>query len=144
MSSIDKQHLATIFAMVLLTFLVFLVLAIRRIGGAMRGEYPSDYFKVLRSKTDFIPPVKTEQAARNLINLFEVPVLFYVLVLILIWTQKTDQWSLWLCWIFVISRYAHSLNHIGPNKVKLRFLAYLIGVLVLYATWFRLAVQLLS
>jgi hypothetical protein len=142
MSTIDQQHLATIFAMVFLTFFVFLVLAYRRIGGAIRGEYPKDYFKVLRSETGFVPPVKTEQAARNLINLFEVPVLFYTLVMILIWTQKTDSLSLALCWIFVACRYIHSFVHLGSNKVRIRFLSYFIGVLFLYSAWTRLAIQL--
>jgi hypothetical protein len=142
MSTIDKQHLATIFAMVLLTFIVCIVLACRRFSAGRRGEYPKDYFKLLRSDPSAKLPVKPEQAARNLINLFEMPVLFYTLIMVLIWTQKTDSTSLLLCWIFVAARYIQSFVHLGPNKVRYRFLAYLVGTLVLFATWGRLAVQL--
>jgi hypothetical protein len=139
MSALDKMHLCTVFFMVLLVFVVTIVLGARRFSAIQRGIFPKDYFKVLRSEKPFVVPPNIEQASRNLINLFEMPVIFYLLVLLLIWTQKTDYVTLTLCSIFVASRYAHSLVHLTSNRVKLRFLAYSVGFFALLVAWVRFA-----
>jgi len=64
--------------------------------------------------------------------------------MVLIWSQKTDTTSLFLCWIFVGSRYTHSLVHLTSNKVNWRFLSYAVGLGALFIGWLRLAVLILN
>jgi hypothetical protein len=142
MSDLDQQHLIPLFTLILLTFFVFLYMGYHRLSGIFRGDFPKDYFKLLKNPTGADLPVKAEQAARNWINLFEVPVLYYLLTMLLLWTQKTDSFTLVASWIFVLSRYAHTIVHLSTNKIKLRFAAYALGSFTLYITWIRLAFQL--
>jgi hypothetical protein len=80
--------------------------------------------------------------ADNFINLFEVPVLFYVLCLALYVTNKVTLLQLVLAWVFVAARCLHSYIHCTYNKVMQRFRAYLAGFAVLLAMWVTFAIQL--
>ena len=84
------------------------------------------------------------RAADNFRNLFELPVLFYAAVFVAHATGQTGALVLSLCWLFVLSRVVHSAIHCTVNVVKLRFLAYLVGGLVLWALWVVLAIGMVS
>jgi hypothetical protein len=78
------------------------------------------------------------QAANNFKNQFEMPVLFYIGVAFALILRKTDVLLVALAWAFVISRIVHALIHLGPNVVRWRSLAYIIGVICLLAFWIAL------
>jgi len=80
--------------------------------------------------------------ADNFENLFEVPVLFYALLVTVMFTYNSDVYYLMGAWIFVATRAAHSIVHCTVNIVALRFTFYFIGSMVLWAMWFRLAMQI--
>ncbi len=82
-------------------------------------------------------------SADNFENLFEVPVLFFVLVTLLIQAGSTDPIYVTGAWIFVGSRALHSLIHCTLNHIGARFTVYFAGTLVLWAMWGRFATQLL-
>jgi len=67
----------------------------------------------------------------NLVNLFEIPVLFYVALIILYVTNLSNGLYLGLAWAFVLLRYAHSFIHVTYNRVKHRFAVYFAGTLLL-------------
>ena len=71
----------------------------------------------------------------NLINLFEVPVLFYVLCILLYITNSLGQTTLYLLWAFVCFRYIHSFIHVTYNNVMHRFLAYFTSSICLWCAW---------
>ena len=78
----------------------------------------------------------------NFINLFEVPVLFYVLSFLVYLTGNTDETFLILLSVFVAFRYIHSYIQVTHNKVMQRFKVYIAGTVILWATWAFLAYRL--
>jgi hypothetical protein len=78
--------------------------------------------------------LKDTRASDNFINLFEVPVLFYVLVLGTMQVGLADSGFVLLAWIFVGLRTLHSLIQCSYNRVMHRFAVYSLatGVLIVY------------
>src|SRR5690625_1963572 len=107
-----------------------------RVTAMRRGEIDPQYLKL----NTRVVGDKPAQAANNLRNLFELSVLFYVLVVLMLIMDDVDTTQLVLAWVFVISRYLHSLIHLSYNNVTHRFLAYVVGLLVLLIMWLRFAV----
>lgn len=83
------------------------------------------------------------QAADNFRNLFEMPVLFYVLCGYLAISKLTTVVLLACAWGFVLLRVLHSYIHLTSNKVIRRFQAYVASCLVLWVMWGVFAVRLL-
>lgn len=127
--------LCALYALVALTFLVGFWMGGLRIGAMRRGEVDPQYFKLNTGQIGDRPA----QAANNFRNLFELPVLFYVLIALMLITEDIDGIQVLLAWAFVISRILHSFIHLSYNNVTHRFLAYLAGLLVLLAMWLRFA-----
>jgi len=75
-------------------------------------------------------------------NLFEMPVLFYVASVILFVTNAVDGLALVLAWLYVASRIAHSLIHLTCNNVIHRLAAFAASNVVLLVLWVRLVVTL--
>jgi hypothetical protein len=69
-------------------------------------------------------------------NLFELPTLFYGLVLFLYITHSVDGTYLAAAWVFAGFRILHSAVHCTVNIVLVRFWLYCISALAL---WFMLA-----
>jgi hypothetical protein len=84
------------------------------------------------------------RAADNYLNLFEMPVMFYVLCLALYTTRHVDLPLLVGAWIYVSLRCAHSAIQIGYNKVMHRFWAFVLSSVVLIAMWVSFALWLLA
>jgi hypothetical protein len=68
----------------------------------------------------------------NLKNLFEMPVLFYALALVLFVTARVDSIYLGAAWAFAALRALHSLIHCTYNTVIHRFFVYAASSLVLF------------
>lgn len=71
----------------------------------------------------------------NLLNLFELPVLFYVLTALLYAADRADAFFVSAAWVFVLLRAAHSFIHCTYNRVWHRFLVYVLSSMVLWAMW---------
>ena len=97
-------------------------------GVQMRADF-ADGESVAR----YFRPV--ERPAQNLANLFEMPVLYFALVPILLQTGSANRLQVTLAWIFVALRLLHSLIHIGPNTIRTRFRIYLASCITLAAMW---------
>lgn len=125
-------------AMMVLTFVVWVFMYARRLGYMVRhGIDPQEVDTP--QKMALRLPESVEAPSNNLKNLFELPVLFYVVCLTLLhlgWVSPTDVAAAWL---FVGLRAAHSVVHCTVNIVKVRFVFYLLSSLVL---WFMLATLL--
>ena len=85
----------------------------------------------------------TKQADRNLINLFEFPILFYAICVVLYVSGKVDAFFILLAYWFVGLRVAHSLYHIFINgfigDMPLRALLWLPSWLIVIWMWVRFA-----
>lgn len=80
--------------------------------------------------------------ANNLANLFEMPVLFFALVPLLMLTRHADHIQVALAWAFVVLRALHSFAHIGRAKTQARFTIYLGSCVVLSAMWIGFAIDM--
>jgi hypothetical protein len=76
-------------------------------------------------------------------NQFQLPVLFYVLVVLALFLHKADLLFVALSWVFVISRIVHAAIHTTSNVVIQRFSAYTVGALALLIMWVVFAIRIL-
>jgi len=84
------------------------------------------------------------QAADNFRNLFELPVLFYLALVVAVQTAHVTALTLSLAWTFVALRILHSAIHCTYNKVIHRFYVYFAGGVALWLLWAVLAWGLLG
>ncbi len=80
----------------------------------------------------------------NLINLFELPVLFYVAALIAYVSGAVSTIFILLAWLYVGLRFVHSVVHITYNNVMHRFAAYFLSTVILWIMWAVLAWRLIG
>lgn len=125
--------LHAIAALALLTLGVYFLMTILGIAAKAKGQLSDEYSL---TKTGAPPPAWVGNAARNLINLCELPLLFYVWAGMLYATgMPVDGMALMLAWGFVASRYAHTFVHVTINNMALRFLLHRIGAVILAVMW---------
>ena len=89
-------------------------------------------------------PAAARLATRNYMNLFELPVLFYVGCLVAVVTGAETPALVALGWAYVAFRVAHSLIHVTYNHVMHRFYAFGASNAVLIAMWVLLATKALA
>lgn len=133
-----QMILLPLFVQVALTFVVLFVMGARR-RTAIRGK------AVDREAVwdDSLFPREARAPANNFRNQFELPVLFYVVTVLALVTRKADLLFVILAWVFVLSRVAHALVHCTSNDIRLRFPAFLVGVIALLAMWILYALAIL-
>jgi hypothetical protein len=83
------------------------------------------------------------RAADNFRNLFELPVLFYLAIVVAAQTGLVTIPVVVLAWLFVVLRVAHSWIQCTYNKVMHRFYVYCAGGTVLWVLWAVLGYGLL-
>jgi hypothetical protein len=131
----DTAILLPVAALAGLTFLVLLQVPIRRFRAGFAGTVTADDFRFGESAR--VPPEVTIPN-RNLMNLLEMPVLFYVACLTMYVSRTAGSGALTLAWIYVGLRAAHSLVHLTYNKVRHRLVIYAASNVVLAMLWVRL------
>lgn len=120
-----------LFATVFLTLLVWVYMYIRRIRFiTSRKLSPKDLTPGAFAQ---ISPPQVSNPSDNLKNLFEIPIIFYALVLYLFITKQVDALYVNVAWVFVGFRVLHSAVHCTFNLIMLRFYLYLFATL---AVWF--------
>ncbi|NTS30408.1 MAPEG family protein [Phyllobacterium sp. BT25] len=131
---------AIFWPMIALTFLiccVYAVVFLRRREAVISGQArPSDFRLPLNE------PEASVKAIRNLINLYELPVLFYVVCLSLYVVNGANILAVVLAWLFVVSRVAHTIVHITSNRLRLRQPLFMVGFILNGALWVMLALHL--
>jgi len=136
-----KPLLIPLLALVFLTFLVWVYMYVTRVREIKRKSIdPQSLDTRIHGQA-----LLTDSGAQadNLKNLFELPVLFYVAVLLTLVLMIQDQLLVQLVWGYVALRYVHSLVHCTYNRVMHRFIAHAASCLVLMMIWARLAAYVL-
>ena len=128
----QQAILGPVFAMVGLTFVVWVYMYVRRIHFLTSNDIRPDQVQTPQAMEAITPP-DVARPSDNLKNLFEIPVLFYALALLLYATQQVDAVYVAAAWVFVALRVAHSAVHCTINIVMLRFWIYALSTL---AVWF--------
>ncbi|HEY6876818.1 MAG TPA: MAPEG family protein [Polyangiales bacterium] len=126
-------------ALVALTALVLGRIPYVRFRAGRRRQVTFDDFRFGESPQ--VPP-EVVLPNRNLMNLLELPILFYVLALALYVTQRVDGAALAMAWAYVALRAMHSLVHLTINVVPLRLVLFALSNGVLLAMWLRFALQI--
>ena len=130
------------FALVALIFAVWVVLFVQRFRHIQRTPPSADDFATSAAAMRYFEPV--EMAANNLRNLFEMLVLFFALVPLLLITRKADLAQIVLAWLFVLARTAHSLIHVGRKGVSQRARIYVVSTAVLLAMWIGFFIDMVA
>ena len=89
-------------------------------------------------------PDDAVKRSNNQRNQFELPVLFYAVAAFALILKGADTIMIVLAWLFVLTRLLHAAIHIGPNKVRWRFPAFAVGVLIVAVMWIKLLLHVLS
>jgi hypothetical protein len=123
-----------VLALMTLTLVVWIFMYVRRIS-FIRGQRIDPRQLEIPGELARLSPAAVANPSDNLKNLFELPVLFYALALLLFVTNAVDAAHVAAAWLFVIFRVAHSLVHCTFNRVMVRFSCYFAASLAL---WFML------
>ncbi|MDB5494111.1 MAG: hypothetical protein JWP86_1448 [Phenylobacterium sp.] len=119
-------------ALAFLTFAVLLNIPFRRFAAGRAGLIKADDFKFGESAR---VPGEVSIPNRNMMNLLELPLLFYVAGLMYYVAGKVDGLVLTVAWIYVALRVAHSLIHVTYNNVMHRLIAFATSNVVLLVLW---------
>lgn len=111
---------------------VLLLIPIRRFRAGAAGHVTADDFKLGES-----PRVPAHVAIPNraMMNLLELPLLFYVASLMFYVAGRVDAVALGLAWTYVVLRIVHSTIQLTYNRVMHRLIPFAISNVVLTAYW---------
>jgi hypothetical protein len=90
-----------------------------------------------------VSPPQVSNPSDNLKNLFELPTVFYAIVLYLYATGQVDAGYLVAAWAFFLFRTLHSAVHCTFNFIPLRFVLYVISAGALWFMVLRVAIATL-
>lgn len=130
-----------VIALVTLTFLVQLGIAVARVGAGLRRRLRADDFKYGESAT--VPP-DVSIPNRNYMNLLEAPLLFYLACIVLYVTAGVTGAATALAWLYVALRVLHSAIHLTYNNVMHRLTAFAASNGALLALWAITALHIAS
>ena len=119
-------------ALAVLTFLVLLLIPYKRIKASMEKSVTVDDFSFGESKR---VPGSVSLPNRNMMNLLEIPVLFYVLCVILFITGNVTPLFVNLAWLYFALRLGHSIVHLSYNNVLHRLAFFASSNVVLMIMW---------
>ena len=137
---IGKEIFHPMLAMVALTLIVWVRLYAVRIPEMRRLRIHPQAVATSAQKSARLVDTR---AADNFSNLFEVPVLFYLALIVAYLTQQATPLVLGLAWCFVAGRVLHSLIQCSYNKVMHRFIVYMVSTCLVWVLWSVLALGLL-
>jgi hypothetical protein len=130
--------LLPVFVQVALTFVLMFWMGGARVSAISRGEVKIRDIALGQSAW----PERETQIANCFHNQFQLPMLFYVLVALALFTRKADLVLVVLSWLFVLLRGAHAWIHVTSNHVPNRFRWFLAGAVVLLLMWTIFAVRI--
>lgn len=139
MRTIVPMVLAPVFVLVLMTFALLLAAGYARVRDLNTRKLRISDIALGQNAW----PEKTAQIGNAFNNQFQLPLLFYVLVVLVLVTGKQDWVFVGAQWLFVLTRIAHAAIHVTSNHVPRRFQAYAAGVFVLMAMWLWYMVRIL-
>ena len=122
-------------ALALWTLAVLSLIPYQRCGAAAKGLVkPSDFIFGESANV----PGSVSIPNRNMMNLLEIPVLFYVACLTLVVIARVDTMFVALAWAFLALRVCHSLVHLTYNNIMHRVAFFALSNLVVLVIWLRI------
>jgi hypothetical protein len=131
-------YLAPLFLEVALTVALLLWSGVRRVDAVVSGTVqPRD---VSLRQPNW--PTDITQIANAYQSQLELPVLFYLVMVLSLFTARSSTSLLVLAWAFVATRLFHALIHVTTNHMGRRFYAFFAGGLILMTMWILFALDL--
>ena len=107
-----------------------------RMGGAKQRALRQGRVKLSEVALDNSRwPDEVRKINNNYNNQFELPVLFYAILPLLVVLAKADWLQVALAWGFVASRILHSQIHTGSNAIMRRGFAFVLGFVAVGLMW---------
>jgi len=131
-----KPLLLPLLIQVFLTFVIWFKMYVARVG-EMKSKriHPQ---RVATREQGRQALTDSAATADNFMNLFEMPVLFYVAILLALILLVQDPVLVIFSWLYVALRIVHSIIHTTYNTVMHRFWAYALSCGALLGLWVRL------
>jgi hypothetical protein len=107
-------------------FMLYAWLTVARLRAVSRGEVEFACFVLGREE-----PIEIARITRNLANQFELPVIFYALVVLLVALGRVTTIDLIAAWVFFAGRVVHTLVQTLTDNVLLRGQVFMINFLAL-------------
>ncbi|RCU49249.1 MULTISPECIES: MAPEG family protein [Corallincola] len=126
------------FAMVMLTMLVLVYMAVIRVRSVANKQVDAKYFRLMEG--DGLPR-HVAQAGRHVANLFETPVLFYAAGILTIVMNLSGTLTIALGWAYVGCRLVHAAIHLTYNHPLHRMLAFVLSLLCIMGLWLILIIK---
>ena len=114
-------------------------LGFERVPRVSRGEIRMADIAIDRSAY----PLKARLLSNSFDNQFQLPVLFFVGALILLFIGSVGWVDVALAWLFVALRIGHAAIHVTTNRVPRRFITFTAGLAVLALFWLWLILRIL-
>ena len=131
--------LLPVFVQVALTFGLLFYMGNVRIGALKRGEAKVRDIALRQPNW----PERATKASMAYHNQLELPLLFYVLVILALFTKQADMLFVLLSWVFVALRVIHALIVVTTNRIQQRFAVFAASFFVLVLMWVIFAVRIL-
>lgn len=122
--------------LMLVTMLVWFNMAIKRLRALKARSIDPQSIATPEALTAALDD-KTNAPANCFKNMFEVPVIFYALSVMLALSGAVDALYVNLAWAFVALRAVQAAVHCTYNKVMHRFAAYMLATIVLWVMLIR-------
>lgn len=128
------------FAMVLLTVVVLLSMAMYRIRLVRSRKISFGYYRTFSGKSSDKVPERFHQFANNFTNLCQMPTIFYAACCTIMALKLNDPLLVNLAWGFVVFRALHSYIHTTYNNVMHRFPVFVLSNVTMMIMWIRIMV----
>jgi len=123
--------LMPMFVQVALTFVLLFWMGALRLRAIREGQVDPEK---VRLREPHWPP-RVLQVANAYHNQLELPVLFYVVVLLACVTNTLDVVILILSWMFALARVVHAYVHVTSNRLDRRTGVFGVGAIALLLMW---------
>jgi hypothetical protein len=108
--------------------MLYVWLTVARQRAVKSGQIASSCFVLGRDE-----PLEVARITRNLANQFELPLIFYALVVLLVALGQVTRFDVIAAWVFVAGRVAHTLVQTLTDNVPLRGQVFTINFLAVVA-----------
>jgi len=123
--------------MIVLTLLVAIRLLYFAINSTLTGKVHIKQFRIYDGEF----PTYVQSARQHYKNMFEIPILFYILCILLIINNNYTQFDVIIAWGFVLFRVLHSLARIPNRDVNLRFGLFAGSFIMLLIGWINFSLK---
>src|ERR1041385_3507899 len=133
-----QMVLLPVFVQVALTLGLLIWMARTRTASVARGETKIRDIALGQSNW----PDQPTQISNCFNSQFQLPLLFYVVVILAWVTRQADVIFVVLEWLFVLLRIGHAYVHTTSNHVPTRFRVFAVGMFVLLIMWVYFAFKI--